>query len=125
MRISNATNLKLKGIDVQWDKPALDKWQSALELNNVQRVVLDDFTGRQAWADSEYPALAFENVSDALIRHSAAADGTGLFLKVSGSKSSNLCLFGNDLRKAKSSYQLAPEAKAAKVISLQNLVAVK
>ena len=36
MRITNARNLKLKGIEVVWDKPALDKWQSALDLENVQ-----------------------------------------------------------------------------------------
>ena len=86
---------------------------------------MDDFTGRQAWVDSEYPAVAFDDVSDAAIRNSKAADGTGVFLKVGGSKSSNLCLFGNDLRKAKLQYQLAPEAKAIKITSMQNLVAPK
>ena len=125
LRISNATDLKLKGIEIHWDKPALDRWQSALEFKNVQGVLLDDFTGRQAWVDSEYPAVAFDDVSDAAIRNSKAADGTGVFLKVSGSKSSNLCLFGNDLRKAKLQYQVAPEAKTVKVTSMQNLVAPK
>jgi len=54
-----------------------------------------------------------------------AAEGTGVFLKVTGSKSRDVCLFGNDLRKAKVPYQVAPEAKEAKVTAMQNLVAEK
>jgi hypothetical protein len=125
MRIRWAKNLKLKGIEINWDKPALDKWQSALDLENVQGVEVDDFTGRQAWPERDFPAVAFDNVSDAMIRNSKAAEGTGVFLKVLGSKSGDICLLGNDLRKAKVPYQLAPEAKAAKVTAIQNLLPAK
>jgi hypothetical protein len=125
MRITNATNLKLKGIEVQWEKPALDKWQSALDLENVQGVELDDFTGRQAWPDRDFPAVAFDNVSDAMIRDSKAAEGTGIFLGVRGKKSGEICLFGNDLRKAEVPYQIAPESTGAKVTALQNFLPPK
>jgi hypothetical protein len=125
MRITNATNLKLKGIEVQWEKPALDQWQSALDLENVQGVELDGFTGRQAWPNSDFPAVAFDNVSDAMIRNSKAAEGTGVFLGVHGNKSGDICLFGNDLRKAKVPYQVAPDANSAKVTAMQNLLPAK
>jgi hypothetical protein len=122
MRIRWVKNLKLKGIEIIWDKPALNKWQSALDLENVQGVEVDDFTGRQAWPDQDFPAVVFENVSEGMIRNSKAAEGTGVFLKVLGSKSDDICLFGNDLRRAKVPYTLAPEAKAAKVTAVQNLL---
>ena len=122
MRITNATNLKLKGIEVEWEKPALDKWQSALDLENVQGVELDGFTGRQAWPGNGFPAIAFDNVSDAMIRDSRAAEGTGVFLRISGQKSGDICLFGNDLRKAKVPYQVAADATGAKVTALDNFM---
>jgi hypothetical protein len=122
MRITNATNLKLKGIEVEWEKPQLDKWQSALDLENVQGVELDDFTGRQAWPDRDFPAVAFEDVSDAVIRNSKAVEGTGIFVRVSGKKSGEVSLVGNDLRKAKIAYQIAPDAPGAKVTALDNLM---
>jgi hypothetical protein len=122
MRITNATNLKLKGIEVEWEKPQLDKWQSALDLENVQGVELDDFTGRQAWPDRDFPAVAFEDVSDAVIRNFKAVEGTGIFVRVSGKKSGEVSLVGNDLRKAKIAYQIAPDAPGAKVTALDNLM---
>jgi len=125
MRITNATNLKLKGIEVQWDKPALDQWQSALDLENVQGVELDDFVGRQAWPDRNFPAVEFNDVSDAMIRDSKAAEGTGTFLGVRGKKSGEICLLGNDLRKAKVAYKVAPESAAARVTEMQNLLPPK
>jgi len=125
MRITNATNLKLKGIEVEWEKPALDKWQSALDLENVRGVELDGFTGRQAWPGKDDPAIAFVNVSGAMIRDSKAAEGTGTFLKIGGKESGDICLFGNDLRKAKVAYQIAPEATAARVTAMQNFTPSK
>jgi hypothetical protein len=122
MRVTNATNLKLKGVNVQWDKPALDQWQSALEMENVQEVELDGFSGRQAWPNRDFPAVAFDNVSDAIIRNSRAAEGTEVFLGVRGSKSGDICLFGSDLCKANAPCQVAPDAIAAKVNPVQNLL---
>ena len=37
-------------------------------------------------------------------------------------KSGDICLFGNDLRKAKAPYRVAPDAIAAKVNAVQNLL---
>lgn len=125
MRITHARNLKLKGIEVGWEKPTLDKWQSALDLEDVQGVVVDGFSGRQAWPQAAYPAIAFQNVSHAIIRNSVAEEGTGVFLKVSGDRSRDFWLYGNDLRNAKVPYQVAPDAKTAKPILTQNLTAVQ
>ncbi len=122
MRCRWVKNLKLQGIEVHWDTPALNNWQTALELENVQGVDLDDFTGRQAWPDQDFPAVAFENVADATIRNSRAPEGTGIFLKVGGNESGDIRLFGNDLRKAKAPYLVAPEATAARVTAEQNLI---
>jgi hypothetical protein len=111
MRITHARNLTLKGIEVVWDKPALEKWQSALDLEDVQGVVVDGFSGRQAWPDSGYPALAFHNVSHAIIRNSIAAEGTGVFLRIVGSKSGDVWLFGTICATPKSPINWRPKQK--------------
>ena len=40
-----ARNLKLKDVEVIWDKPASAKWQSALRVDDAQDVELDGFSG--------------------------------------------------------------------------------
>ena len=59
-----------------------------------------------------------------MILKSRAAEGTGVFLGVRRSKSGDICLFGNDLRKAKAPSRVAPDAIAAKVNAVQNLLPV-
>ena len=48
MQVRWARHLKLKDVEVIWDKPSSDKWRSALRLEDAQDVELDGFRGRQA-----------------------------------------------------------------------------
>jgi hypothetical protein len=57
-----------------------------------------------------------------MIRNSTAAEGTGVFLGVRGSRSGDICLYGNDLRKAQAPYRVAPDAISARVSAVQNLL---
>ena len=114
-------NLKLKDIEIHWDKPASEKWESALSMRDVEGLVIDGFVGRQAWPDREAPAVALENVADAWIRNSRAPEGTGTFLKVSGKDSRDISLTGNDLRKARKVFVTDPEASTGSVQAVNNI----
>jgi len=123
LRIRWARNLKLQNIKVHWEKPALDNWQSALDVENVDGLELDDFVGRQASLDRDVPAVAFTNVADAIVRNSKAEQGTGTFLKVSGSQSRGIYLFGNDFRQAKTPYEATADVAADQVKAASNVPA--
>jgi hypothetical protein len=115
-------NLKLKDIEIHWEDPELDKWQSAISVEDAQGVEIDGFNGRQAWVGRDVPAIVFKNVSDAMIRGSEAPEGTATFLKVAGPGSHDISLFGNDLRQAKTPIQLDTEVPKTAVQMLDNFM---
>jgi len=116
MQVRWARNLRLKDVEVIWDKPSSDKWQSALHLEDAQDVELDSFRGRSAAA--EVPAVVFANVDGATLRNSSAAPGTEVYLNVAGAKSSSIRLSGNDLGAAKVPYRLGGGVKPGAVIQV-------
>ena len=58
-------NLKLRNIEVHWDKPYYDKWQSALEVEDVDGLQLDGFSGNAALPDQNVPAVILNHVKNA------------------------------------------------------------
>ncbi|MGA3040609.1 MAG: glycosyl hydrolase family 28 protein [Bryobacteraceae bacterium] len=68
MEVRWARNLKLKDVEVIWDKPASAKWQSALRVGDARDLELDGFKGKPARAGA--PAVAFKNVDGATVRNS-------------------------------------------------------
>ncbi len=115
-------NLKLKDIEIRWDDPEVDTWQSAITIENAAGVEIDGFNGRQAWVGRDVPALVLKNVSDAMIRDSQAPEGTSTFLEVAGDESHDISLFGNDLRKAKVAIRQDADVKKGAVTTLDNLM---
>lgn len=118
-------NLKLKDIEIHWDDPEVDTWQSAITMEDVTGVEIDGFNGRQAWVGRDVPALSLKNASDVMIRDSKAPEGTATFLKVSGHDSHDISLFGNDLRKAKVPVQLDSDVDKGAVTTLDNFMPAK
>ena len=116
-----AKNLKLKDIEVIWEKPIADKWESALSFEGVNRLTVDGFSGRPAWPERDAPAVGLRNVTDAIVRNSQALDGTKTFLEVAGKESRGIYLLGNDLRKAKVGYTLGKEVTANAVETVGNI----
>ncbi|HLY18583.1 MAG TPA: glycosyl hydrolase family 28 protein [Bryobacteraceae bacterium] len=104
MQIRWARNLRLKDVEVIWDKPAAAKWKTALRLEDAQDVELEGFRGRPAAADA--PAAAFVNVDGATLRNSSAATGTDVYLSVAGAKSRAIRLLNNDLGGARTPFRL-------------------
>jgi len=116
MQIRWARNLKLRDVEVIWDKPASAKWRTALRLEDAKDVELDDFRGRAAANGA--PAVAFTNVDGATVRNSNAAAGTELFLDIAGAASRGIRLFGNDLGAAKVPYRVGAGANQDAVVHM-------
>jgi hypothetical protein len=120
-----AKNLKLRNIEVYWDKPAYDKWESALVVEDVDGLQLDGFMGNAAWPDQNIPAVFLKNVKNANVNDSVAPAGTNVFLKIGGADTQDVHLFGNDFHQAKVPYLLDPDVKPASVTALDDFMPAK
>jgi polygalacturonase len=125
MKVRWAKDLKLKDVEVIWDKPASDKWESALYVEDVQGLEIEGLSARQAKLGVEVPAVVLNQVEGATIRNSKAREGTSVFLKVMGNRSQGIYLFGNDFVKSRVPYQLADDAKSDEVRVLDNFLGTK
>jgi hypothetical protein len=110
-----AKNLKVKDVQVQWEKPESAKWQSALYFQDIQGLTLAEFSGAPAKVQSDYPAVALDQVEGATIVDSTTQPGTKIFLGVKGAKSRDICLHGNALHAAHIPYQMDKDVKAGTV----------
>ncbi len=116
MQIRWARNLKLKDVEVFWDKPASAKWQSALRVEDAQDLQIEGFRGRPAYREA--PAVRLSNVDGAVLRNSDALPGTDLFLEIGGAKSRHIRFIGNDLGAAKIPYRLVGGAGQDAILPL-------
>ena len=98
----------------------MQSWRSALSFENVEDLKIEGFEGRQAPANRVTPAVVFKDVKDAVVRDSTPAEGTGTFLEVGGD-SGEIVLFGNDFRKATTSFRLANGVKKEAVRAMNNI----
>jgi polygalacturonase len=121
MKVRWARNMRLKDVEVHWDKPESAKWESALHIQDVKGLELEGFAGRQAKLGADMPAVVLNQVEDVTIRDSKAPEGTAVFLRVSGDKSRGVYLLGNDLMSAKTPYRADDGASSAQVKVLNNL----
>ena len=59
MYFQYAKNLKVKDVQVQWEKPESPKWQSAMYFQDVKDLKLEGFSGAPAKAESGNPGAGF------------------------------------------------------------------
>jgi len=114
-------NLRLRNVEVFWEKPELAKWESALSIEDVDGLEVDGFSGKQAHPGSENAAVVLNRVRGATIRESQAQIGTGTFLRISGRTSSDILFVGNDLREAKVPYRLDDDVRKGEIHALDNI----
>ena len=119
LKVRWARNLKLRDVEVHWEKPASDKWQSALYLEDIQGLELDGFSGGPA--NTKFPAVVLSQVEDATIRNTRAEPGTSVFLDVKGDKSRGISVTGNDFRNARAPYRVSSEVPKTEVAAANNL----
>jgi hypothetical protein len=110
-----AKNLKVKDVQVQWEKPESPRWQSAMYFQDVKGLKLEGFSGAPAKAESDNAAVVLDQVDGAAIVNSTTQAGTKVFLKVKGAKSQNIYLHGNELHAVHIPYQLDKDVKAGTV----------
>ena len=125
MIFRRAKNLKLRNIEVYWDKPTYDKWESALVVEDVDGLQLSGFSGNAAWPDQNIPAVSLKNVRNANVDDSVAPADTNVFLKIGGASTQDVHLLGNDFHQAKVPYLLDPDVKPASVTALDNFMPAK
>lgn len=101
LKFQQARNLKLKDVEVIWEKPESERWQSALYLEEIEGLEIEGFCGRQAHPGEKVPSVVFDRVKDAIMRNCKAPAGTELFLSVQGKDTDGIVLAGNDFRLAK------------------------
>ncbi len=114
-------NLKLRNFEVFWEAPGSKRWRSALSLEDVRGVEIDNFSGTPAVLGTEVPAIAFNKVESAVIRNSVVREGTKTFLGVAGAHTSNILLQGNDFRRAAKTFVRSNEVAKNALILLGNL----
>ena len=105
--IRRAKNLKMKGVEVGWEGPALPAWQSALYLEDIRDLALDNFVGRGA-PNRDAPAVVLSKVVEATVRNARALQGTTVFLKAMGSESRGIKIEDNDFQNARVPWQIDP-----------------
>jgi len=108
-----ARNLNLRNIEVFWEGLAFSQWKSALSLRDIDGLILEGFSGRQAHIGpgASVPAISFENVRDAFIRDCRAQEGTDTFLGFRGKDTEDIALEGNDFRHAAVAYTVDKDAR--------------
>ena len=111
LTIKNARALSLQDVSIDWAAPVSDHWLSALLVDNVQGLTLDDVSVGPAPNGNAAPAVVLTNVDGAVITHSRAHAGTGTFLQLTGA-TRDVVLWANDLRHAGTPVAQAPEVAA-------------
>jgi len=113
-----AKNLKVKDVQVQWEKPESAKWQSALYFQDVSGLKVEGFSG--APAKPEFPKVVLDRVEGATIVNSQAMPGTDLFLRVAGANSHGINLYGNELHAAGAAFKVDDGVASDAVKSANN-----
>ncbi len=109
LTINHARNVKLQDVEIGFDAPSNDHWESALVVHDVQGLTLDGVTARQAPNGTAAPAVVIRNVQNAVVKNSQAAEGTGAFLQVAGEATRDVVLWANDLRQAQTGVEQAAD----------------
>jgi hypothetical protein len=120
MQVRYARNLKMKGIEVTWDKPDWVNWRSALYFEDVEGLSLNGFTGEPAKPGSDVPAVVLNKVDGATIQNASPRPGTQVFLRVQGAKSQKIYLTGNEWHNAKTPYKVDADVRQGAVKAINN-----
>lgn len=120
-----AKDLKLEDIEVTWEKSERDNWQNALYFEDVRGLELESFSGRQAKLGAEDPAVIFHQVEQAGVRDSRAEEGTSVFLQITGNKTRQIYLVGNDFLESKIPYRLGSDVNKDEVHAENNMLRKK
>jgi hypothetical protein len=120
IQVRYARNLKMKDVEVNWEKPEWVNWQSALYLENVDGLRLQGFSGGPAKLHTQTPAVVLDKVNDAAILEAQPRAGTNVFVKVKGATSQKIYVTGSALHDVKTTYQIDAGVKPDAVKAVNN-----
>jgi hypothetical protein len=123
MSVRWAKDLRLKDVEVVWDKPDSEKWQHALHLQDIKDLELIGFRGGSVKTGTPSPVVVLEEVQDAMIKNAKLRQGTEVFIDLRGEQSRNIVLTDNDLRNARIPYQVNKSARSSELKASDNLIA--
>ncbi len=99
--------LKVRGLDIEWDRNLPDYFSNALSCEDFSGVDLEDFAARQAAPDGPQAVIQLRNGAGVSIRNSVARPGAGTFLSLSGVSGAGL-FSENDIAAARRAFYPAP-----------------
>jgi hypothetical protein len=111
LSIDLARNVKFKDVQINWEGPVSSHWESAFYAENVDDLVLDNVSARQAQAGGAQAAIVLNNVHNAVVRHGTAQPGTTTYVAATGT-TSDVVLFANDTRHAATVHSQSAEVAA-------------
>ncbi len=121
LKFQQARNLKLEDVEIIWEKPESERWQSALFLEEIEGLELEGFCGCQAHLGEQVAAVVLDRVENAMIRGGKASEGTEIFLCFQGKNTRDIVLTGNDFRQAKIPYVYANDLAENAVQEINNI----
>jgi hypothetical protein len=112
--VENARHFRLKDVEIVWETPSPERWQSALVVENVHDLTLDVVSAKQAsnsanGASEPASAVVLKGVDNAVVRNCQAQEGTSTFLCVTGAGTRDVMLWHNDTRAATAPLQVSAE----------------
>ncbi len=120
MQFRYARNLKVKDLEVTWDKPDWVNWKSSLYFEDVDGLDLQGFAGGPAKPQLEIPAVVLDKVNGATIEGARPKDGTEVFLDVKGAASQKIYIVGSELHGVATPYHLESGVKPETVKAVDN-----
>lgn len=91
---------RITGLGVTWQTGLPDFFNHAICCEQVTRLTIDAFEGRQPHLDDPRAAIALNDARRVTIRNCTAAEGTGTFLSCRASEGTGLFV-NNDVRRAR------------------------
>jgi hypothetical protein len=101
--LRRARNVTIRGLELNWGAPSFPAWQSALFAEDIENLALDQFAGA-GYSRSNSPALVLQNVQRAVVTRAQAREGTSVFLKASGPRTSRIQILDGDFSQAKTAF---------------------
>ncbi|MDH4198319.1 MAG: glycosyl hydrolase family 28 protein, partial [Candidatus Aminicenantes bacterium] len=121
LTFKQARNLRLRDVEVVWEKPAFDGWRSALRFEDVEGLTLERFRGGQAPGTKASAAVMFDRVAEATVRSCRFESPTGTGVAIDGLGTRDILFIGNDFRAAQRAYVLGPGVDPAAVRTTNNV----
>jgi polygalacturonase len=121
LTFKQARNLRLRDLEVVWEKPGYGPWRSALRFEEVEGLVLESFHGGPAPDAKGSAAVVFDRVAGATVRASRFVPLTGIGFAIGGAGTKDILFIGNDFRAAKEAFVLGPDISPAVVREAGNV----